>query len=243
MRTSAVNHIGQSNSSMPISCAILPGIPVLCEKRDSEAPSIEALAIGSVGADRVQLVWETIQEASISLIEIQRDDWWRGAGLETVETLNGTALEGKSYVLSGLLPATAYRLRARAKYVLRNVGSLQASPWSDIVRSTTKTRGACGDSHNLPMQKTHFNTLKTTVQWCILTALGNADRASACISSKIGFTDACSRCWVDEGKCAASKCPACLTSPAGQPCEDCCLEKCFPPLVQCTGLPDFVDPR
>lgn len=234
VRTSALNSQGSSNASLPLTCVTLPGEPLLCHREDTSPPKL-ALSVGSVGQDTLELAWKASRSTVLKSVEIQRDDWWTDKPLGTVGIANGT-----SYSITGLLPATTYHLRARGAFDVS--GTIVMSEWSDLATATTHTSGACGDSHNLPLQKSHFNDLKSKVQYCLITALGNADKAAACITKDVGFTDACARCWVTEGKCAASQCTMCITAPAGKQCEDCCIQKCFPPLIECTGLPMYTDP-
>ena len=238
VRTAAVNRWGAGNTTEPITCIVLPQQPLFCNRKEkAEVPAITGLAISSTGSDRALLTWTMAAdgtEGEATQFEIQRDDWWSGTSFATV----GNANSSQSFLVQGLLPATTYHYRVRAiAGVQHNQG-----PWSEVVSGTTANAGACGDSHNLPAQKAHFSSLKATVQWCLLTALGNAARAASCITNKVGFTEACAMCWIHEGQCAAAQCLVCLKDPSGQPCEDCAIKKCFPPLIQCTGLPISADP-
>jgi len=232
IQTIASNQWGAGNASEPITCILLPGQPLFCNREDrSSSPAVTHIAVSSVGSDRARLVWTApaSDQGDPTSFEVQRDDWWSGASFATV----GTANESESYIVTGLLPASVYHFRVRG---VSRAGS--TGEWSEVVAATTADAGACGDRVNLPAQKAHFSTLKHTVQFCLLTALGNANRAASCITNKVGFTEACAMCWVHEGQCAAGRCAgSCLENPAGKACEDCAIDKCFPPLLECTGLP------
>jgi len=237
IRSAAENRIGMSEESLPLTCAILKGEPIVCAQKKPAVPKISVLHVAAIGSTSVQLAW-TLPAGYESFggnFEVQRDDWWFGTPLATMASVNVSL----SYIMEGLLPATRYHTRVRSVPLGRGT----AGEWSETLAVTTKDAGACGTEDNLASQKQHFADMKSTIQSCLIGALGNADRASKCITSKIGFDDSCSQCWVAEGQCAASKCFMCITSPQGQPCQDCCIRTCFPPLIQCSGLPTYTYPR
>jgi len=234
-RTRAINAVGTGNWSLPLSCAVFVAHGPLCTR--PSLPTLSAVRIDAIGSDSVALSWQT-SSAGGGAFEIQRDDWWYGTPLATVDTVQGTRA-----VLKDLLPSTKYHIRVRP---LTAAGEgARSGEWSETIVTTTKDAGVCGDSQNLPAQKQHFDSLKKTIQFCLITAANNADKAAQCINDKIGFTKPCAMCWIANGRCAASKCltSGCLTDPEGKSCEDCSIQKCFPALIECTGLPLFTDPR
>mmetsp|Transcript_20966 Transcript_20966/g.56183 ORF Transcript_20966/g.56183 Transcript_20966/m.56183 type:complete len:96 (+) Transcript_20966:152-439(+) len=56
----------------------------------------------------------------------------------------------------------------------------------------------------------------------------------------LGFSDGCTDCWVGLAVCAEHECALPCTiggGPSSGRCKRCSLDRCFPQLVACSGIP------
>lgn len=152
---------------------------------------------------------------------------------------SGTAKLDRTYTASNLLPATNYHLQAYAE------NSYGEGEKSNLLTVTTLNQPACGNSHDVAMQKAHFYEMKKDITNCLIKCIVSGKKcAQACISSKEGFSADCAMCWVEHGQCCAEKCAGeCLPpNQASKGCIQCSINKCFPATAKCTGLPTWSFP-
>eukprot|EP00039_Didymoeca_costata_P012874 m.187723 g.187723 ORF g.187723 m.187723 type:complete len:518 (-) comp15612_c0_seq10:2463-4016(-) len=169
--------------------------------------------------------------------EVERDDWWNSTRLQNVSLPDkGISLTSNWH---NLLPGVPYHGRVRAQ------NKFGWSDWSKIITATTANKGACGNLADLQQWKKYYNELQKDIKTIFLECMASPNKRN-CASKKIqqllGFSEACSECWVDDGICTMLNCGTSCLNPKSTKCLKCSQEKCIPKCAQCAGLPLFVFP-
>lgn len=106
--------------------------------------------------------------------------------------------------------------------------------------------GECSTAHDIQIYKDTRNTLTKTTRTCAIQSMFlGKKRAQRCMSEKVGLTDACNACWVENIECTKEKCRCtCLMyyilgkgEFVGKldPCLACDESECGPAFAKCAG--------
>jgi len=210
----------------------------------SAAPSRPELNITQHTVTGFTMNWTPSSASSASSIQhyvVQVDDWWdhKAGLLTTVSTLNSDA---RQFTLSDphkIIPGSSYQVRVGA------VDNQDTASWSSVTTVKVDDNGACGNPADLLQQRNRITSMKHDIQVSLLTCEFNPNRVQCAtdkVSSVMDWSQACAKCWVNEGLCVQSNCLAKCLSPESQACDQCARDNCFVALNQCTGIPDWTYP-
>lgn len=203
--------------------------------------------------DSVTLCWAAVNTSSsastgaaasagmmVSYV-VEGATWWDGSTGQAIWATadGGEAGNSTHATLTGLLPATRVSFRVRAVVTAPGGESLR-NVTSPELNVTLPSHGACGDASDIEQFHAHWDSLQPTIQGCLIGCILDPNRDScaiACIESHLGFSGACSTCWLGLGQCTASECLGECLDPSSQACKQCAKAKCFPATVECTGIP------
>lgn len=217
---------------------LLPAALGRVSEASSDAPAVLVLL-----SDSVTLCWPPANASAAAAVArssstppeyfVEAATFWPGGqGPATWSVVAGPTNLTHATV-AGLLPATRVGLRVRQ-------GSGDGNRTSPARNVTTPNHGACGDAADVDAFHEHWDTLQHQIQGCLIGCIFNPDKetcALRCVEQTIGFSSACSACWVSMGQCAADECLGPCLDPSSAKCKQCTKDKCFPDAVTCTGIP------
>lgn len=111
--------------------------------------------------------------------------------------------------------------------------------------------GACSNTHDIDVYNKTLETLTDTTTRCAMKSFFGADPVTQCMNEKVGMTEACTKCWVENVMCDQQKCKwTCLkyfisgeaknVEGKGQgelnPCLKCDERMCGPAFIRCVGV-------
>ena len=238
-RVAARNSRGQSawspNATAHTSAAGAPGAP--------GTPS-------ELAGSPLVVAWAAAEARGSAVVEysLELDDWWNATGgapspWRTAHRGGATQadLTGMSSTAGGrLLPASTYRMRARAR------NAVGWGAWSAVGElHTAAGGGGCADASDLAIFHDNRSTVKAAIQAALTSCILSKDRrgcAAAKMVSDIGLTAPCAGCWADEGLCTVGHCLLPCANPTSAACAACSEAHCFPACVACSGLPRWAFP-
>eukprot|EP01137_Pigoraptor_chileana_P007579 Opistho-2@53347 len=194
------------------------------------------LSVG--GTSSLSVHWDAPVDdggSPITAYRLQADDWWSDTPLSDVYVglLRDFVDDGRGVQL---LPDSAYSFRVAAS------NAVGEGMFSDAVAFRTDANGACGNSADLGVFKSARDTMKSTIQGCLIKNILSEAKAVDCIAASLGISHVCAQCWGDEGECTLSKCALKCINPSSSECAACSQEECFPDCVLCSGVPSWAYP-
>jgi len=104
-------------------------------------------------------------------------------------------------------------------------------------------RKGCFNRQDRAIVKARYDSLQTDVQKCAMSNhLFGAESVTRCVQG-LGFTFQCSMCWAELTTCSVRHCTWDCVNPWSTRCKRCGHTKCFPGLLQCSGLEEgFLPP-
>mmetsp|Transcript_39477 Transcript_39477/g.77656 ORF Transcript_39477/g.77656 Transcript_39477/m.77656 type:complete len:253 (+) Transcript_39477:54-812(+) len=98
--------------------------------------------------------------------------------------------------------------------------------------------GACENTDDLGIFKTHASDFHSILEKCAQSTLGNAGKTASCLAAGTGLSNGCSQCFGVDAHCVAVNCLSkCISDPSSAACLQCQVDQCQPALVTCTGVP------
>jgi len=236
--TQVSNRVGESLWSVRTECVIFTGSnsSPMCVLT---APPAAPVGLSyHTGASNVSIQWTTgisVNSAVPSFFEVWLSDPWTNHQ-EVIRIINVT---NHMYQNHTLLPDTVYKFAVRAYDDVGRPGEI--SKWLLL---ETPIRGACGNDYDINVLKSRFDKASQYSYMCwkecqsSITPEGEACTME-CIQRILGFTDICSKCWVERTICSATDC-RCILNP--NDCQTCYDELCLESYMNCTGLPAYASP-
>ena len=157
----------------------------------------------------------------------------------TVGKLGGKLGHPPEPTPEGLMPDTTYQMRVRAR------NTIGWSSWSNQGALKPAKAGACGDSSNLAIWKSHLKTLKADLTDAMIKCLLSRhleECATGKLVAALGFSQGCSQCWAQDAVCSKAHCHMCILHPHGDACANCAIAHCQPALLTCSGVPPWAFP-